>query len=426
MERVGSWLFSGHLLAVFSIAASNILLGLTVLTAPWSLRGRREDWARMAPVLVPLGLYALWLVGAVLASFDPRTSIGGLRELFTLSAFVLAPGLVRGEAQVRRLVDGLAAAAALLACTGLAQYLVGYGDIDRRIRGPFSHYMTFSGFLLVCDLLLMTRLVVGGREGRRGRDGGRWGWRWFALVPINVALLGSYTRSAWVALVVSVTVLLLIRAPKLLLAYLPLGALIVILAPVPLVRRMISITDLRDSSNYDRLCMLEAGLMMVKERPLFGLGPGMVERRYPIYRSPTAPRFEVPHLHNSFLQLAAERGLPALLAYLWMNAACLYVMVRRYRREGGRNGPRADLYLGGLLALLAFNVAGLFENNWGDTEVQRPALLLFVLPFCLAAGEPGRAGEGSEEAAQEVGDHDDMLLARPFSPVAETPRAASS
>ncbi len=420
MERVGSWLFSGHLLAVFSIAASNILLGLTVLTAPWSLRGRREDWARMAPVLVPLGLYALWLVGAVLSSFDPRTSVGGLRELFTLSAFLLAPGLVRGEAQVRRLVDGLIAAAALLACTGLAQYLVGYGDIDRRIRGPFSHYMTFSGFLLICDLLLLTRLLVGG-HGRE--NAGRWGWRWLALVPINVALLGSYTRSAWVALVVSVTVLLLIRAPKLLLAYLPVGALIVILAPVPLVRRMISIADLGDSSNYDRLCMLEAGFMMVKDRPLFGLGPGMVERRYPIYRSPTAPRFEVPHLHNSFLQLAAERGLPGLLAYLWMNAACLQVVVRRYRREGGRNGPRADLYLGGLLALLAFNVAGLFENNWGDTEVQRPALLLFVLPFCLAAGERGKT---PEVEAREGEDRGDMLRDRPFPPVLDTSRAASS
>ena len=52
---------------------------------------------------------------------------------------------------------------------------------------------------------------------------------------------------------------------------------------------MVSITDLKDLSNYDRLCMLEAGMTMVKERPLFGLGPEMVERRYPIYRSPTAP-----------------------------------------------------------------------------------------------------------------------------------------
>jgi O-antigen ligase len=414
-ERVGSWLFSGHLLAVFSIAASNILLGLAVLAAPWSLRGRRADWARTAPLLVPLGVYALWLGGSVVASFDPRTSLGGLRELFTLSALLLAPGLVRGEAEVRRLVDGLTAAAALLACAGLAQYLVGYGDIDRRIRGPFSHYMTFSGFLLICDLLLLTRLLLSGRVGGRG---GRWGWRWAALAPINVALLGSYTRGAWVALVVGVTVLVLVRAPRLLLAYFPLGVLIVVLAPVPLVRRMLSITDLRDPSNYDRLCMLEAGLTMVAERPLFGLGPEMVERRYPIYRSPSAPRFEVPHLHNSFLQLAAERGLPTLAAYLFMTGACLRVMVRRYRREGGRLGPCADLYLGCMLALLAFNVAGLFENNWGDTEVQRPALFLLALPFCLAAGEAGLPG--ADEA-------DDMLQDRPDAdPARAAPRPSSS
>lgn len=387
VQRVGSWLFSGHLLAVFSIAASNILLGFTFLAAPLSLRYRRGDWSRMVPLLVPLGIYALWLVGSAFASFDPRISLGGMGELFTLSAVLLAPGLVRGETQVRRLVDGLTAAAALLAGVGLASYLWGYGDIDRRIRGPFSHYMTFSGFLLICDLLLMVRLL-----GDPRGSGGRRGWRWAALVAINVALLASYTRSAWVALVVAGTVLLLVRAPRLLLAYLPLGALLVVLAPVPLVSRMISIVDLQDPSNYDRLCMLEAGMTMVRERPLFGLGPEMVERRYPIYRSPTAPRFDVPHLHNSFLQLAAERGIPALLAYLAMSWVSLRAMYRGYRRDGGSRGPRADLYLGGMLALLAFNLAGLFEDNWGDTEVQRPALFLLVLPFCLLMEDaPGEA-----------------------------------
>jgi O-antigen ligase len=53
---------------------------------------------------------------------------------------------------------------------------------------------------------------------------------------------------------------------------------------------------------------------MVAERPLFGIGPDLVEARYPIYRHPTAPRYTVPHLHNDLLQLAAERGLPALAA----------------------------------------------------------------------------------------------------------------
>jgi O-antigen ligase len=116
------------------------------------------------------------------------------------------------------------------------------------------------------------------------------------------------------------------------------------------------------------------------------MGPEMVERRYAIYRPPSAPRYEVPHLHNSFLQLAAERGLPELAAYLALLAVAAVVAWRRYQREGGDAGPRADLYIGILLALLAFNLAGLFENNWGDTEVQRPALLLLAIPFCLEVG----------------------------------------
>lgn len=386
LARAGSWLFQAHLLAVFSIALSNILLGLTLLTLPWSLRGRRVRWADLAPCTIPLGIYALTLVGAILASFDPVTSLGGARELFTLTVLPLALLFVRGERTVRRLVDGLILVGALLAGAGLAQYLIGYGDIDRRIRGPFSHYMTFSGYLLICDLLLLASMTYG--RGLRSL------WRWAALVLINIALLGSLTRSAWVALGVTATLLLAARAPRLLLAYVPATVLFVLLAPPQLLHRMTSIVDLRDSSNYDRLCMLEAGASMVAERPLFGLGPEMVERRYPIYRSPTAPRFQVPHLHNSYLQLAAERGLPALASYLALLGGSAWVAWRRFVREGRGRGPRADLYIGMLLALLAFSVAGLFENNWGDTEVQRPALFLLAIPFCLAAGDKERTTEG--------------------------------
>jgi O-antigen ligase len=388
-ERAGYWLFFSHLAAVFSIAASNILLGFTILSLPWTRR-RGVRWAELTPLLLSLGFYVLLLVAAVVASYDPRTSARGLTEIFTLSTLLLAPLMVRGERQVRLVVDALITVAALLACAGLSQYLLGYGDIDRRIRGPFSHYMTFSGFLLVADLLLIAAMVYAGRW--------RSPWAWGALALINGALLGSYTRNAWVALALTLTVLVVVRAPRLLLAYVPVSVLFVTLAPVPLLHRVLSIADLRDPSNYDRLCMLEAGLAMVRERPLFGLGPELVERRYPIYRSPAAPRYDVPHLHNSLLEIAAERGLPALASYLALTAAAAALAWRRFVREGGRRGPRADLYVGVLLALLAFNLAGLFENNWGDTEVQRPVLFVLALPFCFpkeepADGPPGERGD---------------------------------
>lgn len=377
------------MLTIFGIALSNIFLGLTLLTLPWTVRLREIPWKRLAPLTIPLGLYVLLLVGSIAASYDPAISIRGLTETFSLTTLLLAPLLVRGEKRVRLLVDAVIAVAALLACAGLAQYLVGYGDIDRRIRGPFSHYMTFSGFLLLADLLLVASMISGGRF--------RNPWRWLALALLNVALLGSLTRSAWVALGVTLTVLVIVRAPRLLLAYLPAALLFIVAAPVPILHRALSITDLKDTSNFDRLCMLDAGLTMIAERPLFGLGPELVERRYPIYRPPGAPRSNVPHLHNNLLQIAAERGLPALGSYLALFGASLWIAWRRYRREGGARGPCADLYLGVMLALLAFNVAGLFENNWGDTEVQRPVLFVLAIPFCLLAGE--REDEAAEGPA---------------------------
>jgi putative inorganic carbon (HCO3(-)) transporter len=378
----GFGLYGAHLLTTASIALSNALLGLTLLSLPWTLRSRPISWAPLAPLTVPLGLYVLWLAGSIAGSYDPRVSLRAASEVFSLCTLLLAPLLVRDERAVRRLVDGLIAVAALLAVWGLAQVLWGYGDLDHRIRGPFSHYMTFAGFLLICDLLLAAQLAFG-----RGVQG-RW-WRWAALLAINLALLGSLTRSAWVALAVALLALVGAWRPRLLPLFPVAALLFLVVAPVPLVHRAVSIADLRDTSNYDRVCMLAAGGSMIAERPLFGLGPDMVERRYPLYRPPTAPRYQVPHLHNSFVQLAAERGLPALAAYLALTGASAWTAWRQLRREGGRRGPRADLYAGVLLALLAFNVAGLFENNWGDTEVQRPLLFALALPYCLRLARHG-------------------------------------
>jgi O-antigen ligase len=378
-RRWARWTYALHLLTVAGLGVSNAFLGLTILLSPVALRSVAIPWDRLRALYRPLGLYVLLLGASIVASYDPRVSVGSLTELISLCTVFLGPLLVRGERRTRRLVDALVAAGALIACYGLLQFLDGYGGLDRRIRGPFSHWMTYAGVLLICDLLLLARLSVDPASRRA--------WRWIALAAINLGLLGSLTRGAWVALAVMLAALLALRRPRYLLAFLPAALLFLLLAPVPLVNRILSIADLQDSSNYDRLCMADAGLRMIAERPLFGIGPDMVQRRYALYRNPTAPRFWVPHLHNDLLHLTAERGLSSFAAYIWLMAAPIVLAVRRYRAEGGARGPRADLYLGTVLALAGFNLAGLFEYNWGDTEVQRLALFLLAIPFCLEMGE---------------------------------------
>lgn len=375
----GFWLFAGHLWTVWGLALSNICLGATIL---WGLLKRGElgrGWRHGAPLFAPLGLYMLFLTVSALGSLDPRVSLGELKEIFSLATLVLAVLLVRHEGEVRRVVDGLLIVVTLLAAHGIWQnYYYDYGTLHKRIVGLFSHYQTLAGILLLGQLLLIGRMVAG--NGRRRP------WHGLALVLITWALLLTLTRGAWVAVILTLGLLVLFlgrHRSRYVAGGLVLALAFGVLAPDSWTERMRSIVDLRDPSNYDRLCMAEASFYMISERPLFGIGPEMVSERYPIYRHPTAPRFDVPHLHNTFLQLAAEQGLLSLAAYAWLMLVALALAHRGYRAGGGFRGPRADLYLGVLLVVVGFNLAGLFEDNWRDTEVQRWILFLLAVPCGL-------------------------------------------
>ena len=390
----GYWLFAGHLLTIWGLALSNALMALAVF---WSVKNRRLvswSWRRDALLFAPAGLYGIFFVVSVATSLEPRTSIPELKDLLSWSTLVLAPILVRGEHVVRRLFDLVLAMTLLLAVHGIFQYyLTDYGELHLRIVGLFSHYQTFAGVLLLGTLILAARLAS---------DGWRHPGYWLALGTMAWTLQLSLTRGAWVAAVVTLALLAWVRSRR---VFFVGGAALVLflafLAPHSWTERWQSITDLRDMSNYDRLCMAEAATYMIAERPFFGIGPEVVEQRYPIYRHPTAPRMSIPHLHNTFLQRAAEQGLMGLGAYLALMLSGLVLAWREFRRQGGIDGPRADLYLAVILVLVGFNVAGLFEDNWRDTEIRRLVLFVLAVPLCLSnrstPSDPGDSGDLGEE-----------------------------
>jgi O-antigen ligase len=385
--RAVFWLYWGHIAGLFGLAFSNALLGLSLLALPLASPARHLRRPELRPLLGVVAAYLLLLGVAIAASYDPRHSLGHATEAFTFATLVVGLVVVRTETAARRLVDGVLLLATAEALLGLGQLVAAGGaDLSRRIQGTLSHYMTFSGVLMVADLLLLAQLATRGT---------RVGWRLLALLPINAALVGSLTRSAWVGAAAGVLLLLLLSRRRLLLWSLPAMVVLFVLLPGPVMQRLLSIADPTDPTNHDRLCMAQAGFEMIRERPLVGQGPQMVEERYPLYRVEGATRKSVPHLHNSYLQMASERGLPAAAALLALLALPAGHALRQLRREGGRSGGRADLYLGVVGALAAFAVAGLFEDNWGDTEVQRLVLLLAAIAYLpRALGAATRATDG--------------------------------
>ena len=128
-----------------------------------------------------------------------------------------------------------------------------------------------------------------------------------------------------------------------------------------------------------RVLMTYTGLNMIRQHPLFGIGPNRVQYCFDEYRPPPLgpkPEAYYGHLHSNYLQIAAERGLPCLAFFLWLLLAAL----RDQRQLAPRLAPQYRYIAHGIgAAVVAVLVAGAFEYNFGDSEVAM--LLLFYLSY---------------------------------------------
>ena len=113
------------------------------------------------------------------------------------------------------------------------------------------------------------------------------------------------------------------------------------------------------------------GIEMIKAHPWFGIGPDMPGRHStitfpPISRGPLPEGF-YGHLHNVYLQFGAERGIPALLAFL---ALIGITLGEWWRSARAALSPSTKAILHGSIAcLLAILVGAFFEHNLGDSEI---------------------------------------------------------
>jgi O-antigen ligase len=350
----------------FSIGLAHALYALTLIgwTALLIVEQRRPHAPRFA---VPLAVYALLTLMSAVLSTDPTTSVIDSRQLLLFLLVPLTYDLITREwADVA--ATAILSAGAVSGLVGIGQYAILNYNLDQRPHGTLGMYMTYSGLtmLIVC---LAVAQVLFARSGRT----------WAALVvpALAVALAVTFSRNAWIGACSAVAVLFLLKDFRLL-GILPLIVVVFFLAaPGDLQKRFFSIFDPRDLSNRDRLAMLEAGGRIVRDHPVAGVGPDMVLREYPRYRTADAVLEMPPHLHNVPVHVAAERGLPALAVWLWFVVVAAIDLKRLFKAGGDLRWLPAA----GLAAIVAMLTAGLFEYNFGDSEFLMVFLFLITLPF---------------------------------------------
>jgi O-antigen ligase len=363
-----------------SIAAANILLALMLVC--WTAQLVQDRALPAIPrFFLPLAAYAAMTLIVSAFSLDPATSIVDDKQLLL---FIIVPAvyqIARGE-RAAQVVDVIVSVGAASAAYGIIQYgLLHYDNLGRRPEGAMSHYMTYSGLLMLVMCAAAARLIF----GRHGRT-----WPALVMPALVVALALTLGRSAWIGASVAIALLLALKDLRLTILLPLFVAVLFAIAPGTVTKRVMSIFDVQEPTNQDRLAMIEIGARMVHDHPLTGVGPNMVPRVYAQYRPDYAINRINPHLHNVPLQIAAERGLPALAVWLWFVLALVVAQFRLFRRQADKVPAAA-----GLAAVFAMLGAGLFEYNFGDSEFLMLFLVLVTLPFAAARGDDERAPAGA-------------------------------
>jgi O-antigen ligase len=365
-----------HLLSSGWVAGSELSVFLAMCCFAVAL-WRHDIAVRFHILWYPLFLYALMSTISSFAAGRHLHAFGEQALWIKMLLFPMALTLFREIPRTRTLaLNSILIFGAFSALFGFAQYFfLGRRDLEHRITGPTAHVMTLSGLLLPIALAF---LILWFHDRRNP-------WLIGGAVLTNIALLMTYTRSIWLGWLVAVFALLLLKKPRWMVYAAPLLVLFVTFAPMSLFSRMASTFDTRQSSNFDRIRMLQGGIEIIRDYPLLGVGPANVKEVYPLYRKPDAPRFRIPHLHNNIVQIWAERGIVALVAYFLL----LILFLRECAR--GWRGPAAKYAEIGVAVTVGLTYAGLFEFNFGDTEVFW--LLLDVFALVVAFVETAPANE---------------------------------
>jgi hypothetical protein len=251
---------------------------------------------------------------------------------------------------------------------------------DWRATGFYNHWVTYAEVLqLIASLALGIFLALRRKSNTTGM------LLIVAVVGLVFALGMTVTRASWIGFAVSaVTMLLLISSRR--------AILIAVACAIPLVlagvfllqqKRSIGFIDKRDQSTSWREMVWREGFQLLVSNPrhlLVGVGIDSIKGHWREWGLFDNGRQPIGHMHSNLLQIALERGVPALIVWLILLAVYIRMLWRISRRETIDDFARG-LAVGALGGALGFFTSGLVHYNWGDSEVVM--IFYFIMGLCL-------------------------------------------
>lgn len=252
---------------------------------------------------------------------------------------------------------------------------------DWRATGFYNHWTTYAESLQLIASLALGLLVALPR--RRSRNGLVLA---LAIAGMGVALLLSVTRASWLALLVSATLITALTLSRRALLIAGACALPLVLVGLFVLhqKRNVGFFDQRDDSIAWRQKIWREGFHLLTSSPrhlLVGVGMDSIKGHWREWGLFENGRLPMGHMHSDYLQIALERGVPALIAWLILLGTYARTLWRLRRRVPKENWIEKGIVLGALGGLVGFMLSGVVHYNWGDSEVVM--ILYLIMGFSL-------------------------------------------
>lgn len=250
-----------------------------------------------------------------------------------------------------------------------------------RVSGFYSHYETYAEVLQLIAAFAVGLFIS--QPNKRSVASLLLGG---AVVPITGILVMTSTRAAILGLALAVVVMAFASARRRILIATTVGVLILIALAAFVLKqsRGFEVLGLKEGSTAYRLEVWREAMTLIKLHPVVGIGKGSegdIKKAFGLYDNGKLPP---GHFHSTPIQIAVWWGLPALSFYAALMTIFFLEMWRLAKQARARRRWQVwGMALGGLGAVVAFNVSSLVHFNFGDGEVVMTFWLITGLVFAV-------------------------------------------
>lgn len=374
MVRLGYWACVGLVLSIPFSKALIEIFSFLLLMAWLVLRARRGAAGIPSKLLFGwLAVFALWNFASIFVGPFPHLGLRGFLKVLQYGGVALAAAEVTSELGKQKAFAVACLLAGLLVSLD-ALWQLGFGfDLARhralllteeglRLTGPFSFSNGLGAYMV---FLLPVALGVGASKTLAFRE------RFLgALLAVlfSVVLARTLSRGAWLGAAGALIFLAVFASRKLWPALLALCGAAFLAAPWNVWFRLKEVARVEDWGIQFRFQEWGQALKIVRNSPWLGLGVNTYSAHGHIYP------------HNSYLQMAAEIGLPGLILFVgWMALVFQKAIPAARARKLASGDLLAWAFLAGLVGLMA-------HSFFDSILYSLPLAALFWVSAGVAAG----------------------------------------